>query len=83
MEFPIGLNYSNLNQKVLLKADTGADVYTLNEATFKELFLRFSIDKLFPNDIELTNYRNSGVNILGSIPLFIKWHEKFTNRLSM
>ena len=35
MAFPIGLNYSNLNGKVLMKADTGADVNTLNEATFK------------------------------------------------
>ena len=76
MEFPIGLNYSNLDGKVLLKADTGADMNTLNEATFKELFLRFPIDKLCPNDIELANYGNSGVNILGSIPLFVKWHGK-------
>ena len=76
MEFPIGLNYSNLNGKVLLKADTGADVNTLKEATFKELFPRFPIDMLCPNDIELANYGNSGVNILGSIPLFIKWHGK-------
>ena len=37
MEFPTELNYSNLNGKVLLKADTGAGMNTLNEATFKEL----------------------------------------------
>ena len=74
MEFPIGLNCSNLNGKVLLKSYTGADMNTLVEATFKELFPRFPIDKLCPNDIELANYGNSGVNILGSIPLFIKWH---------
>ena len=28
MEFPIGLNYSNLNGKVLLKADPGANINT-------------------------------------------------------
>ena len=37
MEFPIGLNYSSLNGKVLLKADTVANVNTLNEATFNKL----------------------------------------------
>ena len=31
---------------------------------------------LCPNDIELANYGNSGVNILGSIPVSIKWHGK-------
>ena len=76
MEFPIGLNYSNLSGKVLLKGNTGADMNTLNVATFKELFQRFPIDKLCPNDIELANYGKSGVNILGSIQLFIKWHGK-------
>ena len=53
MEFLIGLNYSSLNGKVLKKADTSADVNTLNETTFKELFLRFPIDMLQPNNIEL------------------------------
>ena len=76
MEFPIGLNYSHLNGKVLLEADTGADMKTLNEATFKELFPRFPIHKLCPNDIEFANYGNSYVNILGSIQLFIKWQGK-------
>ena len=76
MEFPIGLNCSNLNGKVLLKAGTRADMNTLNGKTFRELFPRFPIDKLFPNNIELTNYGNSGVKILGSNPLFIKWHGK-------
>ena len=82
MEFLIELNYPNLNGRVLLKADAEAYMNTLNEATFKELFLGFSIDKLHPNDMELTNYRNSGVNILGSIPLFIGWHDKVYSRLS-
>ena len=62
MEFLIELNYSSLNGKVFKKADTWADVNTLNEVTFKEMFQRFPIDKLQPNDIELTNYGNSGVN---------------------
>ena len=37
---------------------------------------RFPIDRLHPNDIELANYGNSGVYILGSIPPFIKWDGK-------
>ena len=81
-EFPIRLNYSNFNGKVLLKADTGAGVNNLNKTTFKELFLRFPINMLCPNDIELTNYRNSGVNILGNVPLFIKWHGEVNKQTS-
>ena len=61
---------------VLLKADTGADMNTLNEESFEELLPRFPIDKLCPNNIELPNYGTSGVNMPGSIPLFLKWHGK-------
>ena len=52
-EFPIGLNYSNLNGKVLLKANTGADLNNVNEGTFKEPFPRFPIDKISPYNVEL------------------------------
>ena len=38
IEFLIGLNYSNLDGKVLLKTDTGADMNTLNEATVPQIF---------------------------------------------
>ena len=82
MEYPSGLNYSNLNGKVLLKAETVRGMNTLNKATFKELFRRFPIDRLNQNNIELANYGKCGVNILGSIPLFIKWCGK-VYRLSM
>ena len=36
----------------------------------------FNFNKLCPNNIELENYGKSGINILGSIQLFIKWHGK-------
>ena len=39
-------------------------------------FLRFPVDKLCPNGIELANFGNSSGSILQSIPLFIKWHGK-------
>ena len=38
LEFLIGLHYKNLNQKVLLKVDTGSDINRISLATFQRLF---------------------------------------------
>ena len=34
LEFPIRLHYMNLNQKVLLKVDTGSDINCISLGTF-------------------------------------------------
>ena len=39
LEFPIRLHYKDLNQKVLLKVDTGSDINCINLETFQRLFL--------------------------------------------
>ena len=37
-EFPIGLHYKDLNQKILLKVDTGSDINCISLGTFQRLF---------------------------------------------
>ena len=39
LEFPIGLQYKDLNQKVLLKIDTGSDINYISLGTFQSSFL--------------------------------------------
>ena len=39
LEFPIGLHYKDLSQKVLLKVDTGSDINYISLGTFQRLFL--------------------------------------------
>ena len=77
LEFPIGLQYKDLNQRVLLKVDTGSDINCINRSTlllenYKNspvsiigrftAFIRWK-GKVFHQDFYVTN-TNSSPNLL-------------------
>ena len=68
-EFPIGLHYKDLNQKVLLKVDTGLDMNCISLGTFQRLFANKQLNR---STLLLENYGNSPVSIIGSFTAFIR-----------
>ena len=73
LEFPIRLNYNDLNQKVLLKVDTGSNINCISHGTLQRLFPNRQLDRsaLLPK-----NYENSPVSIIGRFTAFIRWKGK-------
>ena len=67
LEFPIGLHYKDLDQKILLKVDTGSDINCISLGTFQRLFPNQQLDR----SIILENYDNSPVSVIGKFKAFI------------
>ena len=73
LEFPIGLHYKYLNQKVLLNVDTGSDINCISLRTSQRLFPNKQLKR---STLLLQNYGNSPVPIFGWFTAFIRWKEK-------
>ena len=73
LEFPIRLQYKDLNQKVLLKVDTGSDINCISLGTFQRLFPNKQPNR---STLLLENYGNSPVSIIGRFTAFIRWKGK-------
>ena len=72
-EFLIGLSYKNLNQKIMLKVDTGSNINCISLGTFHRLFPHQQLSKSM---LLLENYGNSPVSIIGKFKAFIQWKGK-------
>ena len=73
IEFLIGLHYKDLNQKIMLKVDTGSDINCISLGTFQRLFPHQQLTK---STLLLENYGNSPVSIIGKFKAFIQWKGK-------
>ena len=73
LEFPIKLHYKDLNQKVLLKVDTGSNINCISLETFHKLFPNKQLNR---STLLLENYGNSPVTIIGNFTTFIRWKGK-------
>ena len=73
LKFPIRLLYKDLDQKILLKVDTGSDINCISLGTFQRLFLNQQFDRSM---LILENYSNSPVSIIGKFKAFIQWKGK-------
>ena len=73
LEFPIRLHYKDLNQKVLLKVDTGSDINCISLGTFHKLFPNKQLNRSM---LLLENYGNSPVTIIDKFTAFIRWKGK-------
>ena len=73
LEFSIGLHYTELNQKVLLKVDTGSNINCISLGTFHELFPNQQLNRSM---LLLENYGNSPVTVIGKGTAFIRWKGK-------
>ena len=69
----------HLQQTVLLKADTGADVNLMNRQTFNQLFGQAKVLQLTP--IRMENYGNTAVKVLGMFHVFLRWKDKVYKQL--
>ena len=72
-EFPTRLHCKDLNQRVLLKVDTGSDINCISLGIFQKLF---AIKQLNRSMLLLENYGNSPVTIIGKFMAFIRWKGK-------
>ena len=73
LEFPIGLHYKDLDQKILLKCDTGSNINCISLGTFQRLFPNQQLDRSM---LILEKYSNSPVSIIGKFKAFIQWKGK-------
>ena len=73
LEFPIRLHYKDLDQKILLKVDTGSNINCISLGTFQRLFPNQQLDRAM---LKLENYSNSLVSIIGRFKAFIQWKGK-------
>ena len=73
LEFSIGLHYRNINQKVLLKVDTGSNINCISLGSFQRLFPNRQLSRA---TLLLENYRNTPVSIIGRFTAFIRWNRK-------
>ena len=73
LEFPIRLHYKDIDQKILLKVDTGSDINCVSLGTFQRLFLNKQLNRSI---LLLENYANSPVSIIGKFTAFIRWKGK-------
>ena len=64
---------------MLLKADTGADINLMNRKTFNQLFGGAKVLK--PTPIEMKNYGNTAVKVLGMFHAFLRWKDKVYRQL--
>ena len=90
IKFPIALEHSTLRSNrnnavspqstVLLKADTGADINLMNRKTFNQLFGEAK-GVLQPTPINMENYRNTAVKVLGMFHAFLRWKDKVYKQL--
>ena len=79
IRFPVTLEPTAL-RRLLLKADTGADLNLMNIQTFNQLF-GGAKDVLKPTPIRMENYGNSTVKVLGMFHAFLRWKDKVYRQL--
>ena len=72
-EVPVRLHYRDLNQKVLLKVDTGSDINCISLGTFQRLSPNKELNR---STLLLENYGNSPLSIIGRFTAFIRWKGK-------
>ena len=66
--------------RLLLKADTGADVNLMNSQTFDQLFGKAKgVLQLTP--IRMENYGNTAVKVLGMFHAFLRWKDRVYKQL--
>ena len=73
IQFGISKNIHSIDQKVILKVDTGSDVNAINQRTFKQLFPDV---ELGPSKVILQNFDNTYIQPLGSFKCFLRWKSK-------
>ena len=56
IEFGCGTDLDNMDQKIALKIDTGADVNAINKTTFRKLFPNTTLQ---PSQVILENFDSS------------------------
>ena len=66
--------------RLLLKADTGADVNLMNRQTFDQLFGKAK-DVLQPTPTRMENYGNTAVKVLRMFHAFLRWKDKVYKQL--
>ena len=66
-------------KKLLLKADTGANVNLMNKQTFNQLFGEAKV--LQPTPIRVENYGNTAVKVLRMFHAFLRWKDKVNKQL--
>ena len=70
IEFGIGKNVQSIDDKVVMKIDTGADVNALNRKTFQRIFPDV---QLSPSTVILKNFDNTSIRPLGTFKCFLRW----------
>ena len=73
LEFPIGLHYKDLDQKILFKVDTGSNINCISLGTFQRLFHNQQLNRSM---LIIENCGNSPVSIIGKFKAFIQWKGK-------
>ena len=73
IEFGIGKQVNSINDKVILKIDTGADVNTLNRKTFHRLFPDI---QLRTSSVILKNFDSTYIQPPGTFKCFLRWKGK-------
>ena len=68
LEFPIRHHYKDLNQKILLKVDTGSDINCFSLGAFQRFCPNQQLGRSM---LLLENYSNSTVSIIGKFKAFI------------
>ena len=73
IEFGCGTDLDNMDQKIALKIDTGADVNAINKTTFRKLFPNTTLQ---PSQVILENFDSSFIRPMGKFKAFLRWRGK-------
>ena len=73
IEFGISKHVHTINDKVILKVDTGADVNALNRKTFYRLFPEVQLQA---SSVILKNFDSTYIQPLGTFKCFLRWKGK-------
>ena len=88
IKFPVALeptilkgnNVDSPQSTMLLKADTGADINLMNRKTFNQFF-GGAKEVLKPTPINMENYGNTAMKVLGMFHAFLRWKDKVYRQL--
>ena len=72
IEFGCGLTPISFDRKLILQADTGADVNAINKKTFDELFPEVELEE---STFLLQNFDKRLVKPIGSFRCFLRWRD--------
>ena len=73
IEFGCGLTPLSFDRKLILQADTGADVNAINKKTFDELFPKVELEE---STFLLQNFDKRLVKPIGSFRCFLRWRDQ-------